>query len=146
MEILKFKAEHLEKVKMLSDDLFNDGWTITQFENELKDDNAQSVVLIENSVLIGFLFAKVICDDMEILNVGIHKEYQGKGYGKKLMEYILNFADVQNIKNVFLEVNDKNEKAKGLYLSFGFEENRRRKKYYGEEDGLELIKKIDKSN
>ncbi len=65
-------------------------------------------------------FARVVTDYTiyaYIMDVFILKEYQGKGYGKSLMNVIMNHQELQNLNRWGLATND----AHGLYKQFGFE-------------------------
>ncbi|MDP4143979.1 MAG: GNAT family N-acetyltransferase [Bacillota bacterium] len=55
-----------------------------------------------------------------IVNFGILKEYQGKGYGKQLLAYLLNILKTNNFNKVFIKVNADNQIAINLYKSYGF--------------------------
>jgi len=46
--------------------------------------------------------------------------YQSKGYGKKLLEYILNNDKIKNLNSIYLTVDKNNEKAINLYKKYGF--------------------------
>ena len=64
-------------------------------------------------------------------------EYQGNGYGDKLLKYIL---DNYSNRNFFLEVNVNNEKAINLYKKNGFNILTTRKHYYKDEDAYVMSK------
>ncbi|MDP4145692.1 MAG: GNAT family N-acetyltransferase [Bacillota bacterium] len=55
-----------------------------------------------------------------IVNFGILKEYQGKGYGKQLLAHLLNILKSNNFNKVLIKVNSDNQIALNLYRSFGF--------------------------
>ena len=81
---------------------------------------------IENSLCFGVYFenkqvgfARVITDYAVfawLLDVFILPEYQGKGYGKKLMEAITTHHSLQGLRRWGLGTDD----AHGLYKQFGF--------------------------
>ncbi|WP_297099517.1 GNAT family N-acetyltransferase [uncultured Draconibacterium sp.] len=81
---------------------------------------------IENSLCFGIYsenkqvgFARVITDYAVfawLLDVFILPEYQGKGYGKKLVEAIMTHPDLQGLRRWGLGTDD----AHGLYKQFGF--------------------------
>nr|WP_319998075.1 GNAT family N-acetyltransferase [uncultured Draconibacterium sp.] len=81
---------------------------------------------IENSLCFGVYvenkqvgFARVITDYAVfawLLDVFILPEFQGKGYGKKLMEVIITHNDLQGLRRWGLGTDD----AHGLYKQFGF--------------------------
>lgn len=64
-------------------------------------------------------FARVVTDYTVfawIMDVFILPDYQWNGYGKKLMEFIINHKDLKGLKRWGLGTND----AHGLYEKFGF--------------------------
>ena len=81
---------------------------------------------IENSLCFGVYlenkqvgFARVITDYAVfawLLDVFILPEYQGKGYGKKLVEAIMTHNNLQGLRRWGLGTDD----AHGLYKQFGF--------------------------
>src|SRR5690554_1090437 len=81
---------------------------------------------IENSICFGVYldeaqigFARVVTDYAVfawILDVFILKDFQGRGYGKKLMNTIMNQNNLQNLLRWGLGTDD----AHGLYEQYGF--------------------------
>ena len=81
---------------------------------------------IKNSLCFGVYFkktqmgfARVITDYATfayLADVFILEEFRGRGLSKWLMEIILNYSEVQNIRRWFLATKD----AHGLYKKFGF--------------------------
>ncbi len=59
----------------------------------------------------------------EYIEIGLHKNPEKKGVGKKLLDFALNYAfNELKTKKVFLEVFEENKKAINLYKNFGFRE------------------------
>ncbi len=81
---------------------------------------------IENSLCYGMYlndkqigFAKVVTDYATfafLADVFITEEYRGKGYSKKLVEFILGNPELQKIRGWMLKTKD----AHGLYKKYGF--------------------------
>ncbi|MCY1723508.1 GNAT family N-acetyltransferase [Prolixibacteraceae bacterium Z1-6] len=81
---------------------------------------------IENSLCFGVYidiqqigFARVVTDYAVfawIMDVFILEDYQGKGFGKKLISAIMSHDKLQNLKRWGLATDD----AHGLYKQFGF--------------------------
>ncbi len=81
---------------------------------------------IKNSLCFGVYykksqigFARVVTDYATfawLADVFILEEYRGRGLSKWLMEVIMNYSEVQNIRRWFLATKD----AHGLYKKFGF--------------------------
>lgn len=51
----------------------------------------------------------------------VHPQFLGKGIGKKIMEFVLSYAEQMHMKAVRLDVYEKNIPAIRLYESFGFQ-------------------------
>jgi len=64
-----------------------------------------------------FLFPK---NTLFIDKVGILEKHRGKGLGTKLLKFAFNVARRKKIKNIELEVIEKNIKAILLYQKLGF--------------------------
>lgn len=90
---------------------------------------------------------------LDLFEIAIDGQYQGKGFGNKLFEKALELIlsdekyrnrDKEDMK-IFLEVNRKNLKAIKLYKKNNFEEISVRKNYYGlNEDALIMVKSLKK--
>ena len=83
-----------------------------------------------NNQIIGFLMAMSAIDTADILNISINKDYQRKGYGKKLLYYLIKKLKDRTIGQLILEVRKSNHAAITFYLKHGFEEISLRKNYY----------------
>ena len=75
--------------------------------------------------------------EAHILNVCVHPNWRGKGYGRMMMNHLLDQAKLRNVSTVFLEVRVTNSPAIQLYGSMGFNEVGRRHGYYPAVNGRE---------
>jgi len=66
---------------------------------------------------------------MYVGGLAIHPAYAGKGYGKWMMQDIINFAKTHNRSRVDLSVSTENARAIALYKKCGFEIEGRLKNY-----------------
>jgi GNAT superfamily N-acetyltransferase len=82
---------------------------------------------MQNSICFGVFdfnhkqigFARITTDFVVfawLMDVFIDESYRGKGVGKMLMYYILNYPELLGIKGIGLKTKD----AHGLYEKFGF--------------------------
>lgn len=55
--------------------------------------------------------------------IAVHPEQQGKGWGRRLLEQALLYGRQRGATRSFLMADELNERAIGLYLSFGYEPN-----------------------
>lgn len=99
-------------------------------------------ILFQKNKIIGFLNIFEIYDKIEIVNINIKDEYQGKGYSKLLMDKLITYSNNHNIKNITLEVNSNNSIAINLYKKYEFKDVAIRKKYYNGIDGILMERKM----
>jgi ribosomal protein S18 acetylase RimI-like enzyme len=78
-----------------------------------------TLILIDNNLPVGY--AHIDYDDNKYwFGICILENYQGKGYGKKLMEYIFNHEKITNIDKIYLTVDKINDIAINLYKKYNF--------------------------
>ena len=77
-----------------------------------------TLILIDDNLPVGY--AHIDYDDKYWFGVCILDNYQGKGYGKKIMEYIFNHERIKNIDNIYLTVDKVNYIAISLYKKYNF--------------------------
>ena len=105
-------------------------WGENIFTDCLDNNQYRGVVIRVSEQNIGFAMLSVVLDELHLLNIAISTSWQGKGYGRKLLHYIIEQAKLSNLKQIFLEVRLSNKTAQSLYLSKGFNEIDCRKNYY----------------
>lgn len=141
-EILKLTNDDVVSVFEIEKKLIGTG-SIDDIKKSLESDVINYFVLKNNGVVLGFLELSTLPPEMELFDIAIDEKFQGKGYAKLLMNFMIDFAKENKCETIFLEVNRINQKAISLYDKFGFKEYAVRKNYYGENDAilmkLELI-------
>ena len=97
-----------------------------------------------NAQLVGFLAARQVVSDAEILNVAVHPEFRRLGVASELLLASLEEFHKSAAAQVFLELRESNLAARALYLRHGFVPSGRRKGYYQQppEDALCMHKKL----
>lgn len=127
---------------------FPSPWSRTGFEEVLSREHSQAYVIkgmYRGRVrVIGYLCLWLFLDEMHILNLAIHPEFQRQGLGQKLLEHALDLAEKRGICWATLEVRKSNRVALSLYKKMGFEPVRIRPKYYTDnrEDAVVMEKAI----
>ena len=140
-DIAKMTLEDLNNIKdnLISD--FDDFWNYSVFKSELESDSSHYLVVKDNSKIIGFAGIKVILPDADIMNIVVKKDFRNQGIGSLLLKKLINLSKSLNIKNLFLEVNEKNTPAILLYNKFGFKKISTRKNYY--KDNNAIVMRLD---
>lgn len=108
--------------------------------------------------VLGYIVFYGTIESMDIFEIAIKKEYQGRGFGERLMTESMEklVEDRKNLEgnnilenegtdfseNKFLlEVNEKNARALKLYKKIGFEKIYIRKNYYGKDENAVIMVK-----
>lgn len=86
----------------------------------------------------GFVLARAVADEAEILTLAVHPEKRGKGLGRALLQATISKARALGAKSIFLEVGVDNPPARALYAGLGFAKVGARKAYYNGGDALVL--------
>lgn len=142
--IEKMSENDLEEVTAIERRAFTDPWSKRAFQYDLKSDYAKPIVARFENHIAGYACLYLAADEMMIGNIAVSPDFQQRGIGSKMMEYIVDLAVNQSISQIALEVRESNQAARSLYLRFGFEITGRRKYYYRNptEDALMMIKGI----
>ncbi|MGV0033573.1 MAG: ribosomal protein S18-alanine N-acetyltransferase [Candidatus Azotimanducaceae bacterium WSBS_2022_MAG_OTU7] len=95
---------------------------------------------------VGHGILSVAAGESHLLNVCVHPDYQGHGFGRALVEHLLERARAEKAATIFLEVRPSNTAACKLYDKLGFNEIGVRENYYpavsGREDARLLAKEL----
>ncbi|MBP1043285.1 ribosomal protein S18-alanine N-acetyltransferase [Vagococcus sp. BWB3-3] len=133
------KEELAQRLWQISQASFDYGspWNVDQFLADINNPVSHYVLVEKVEKVIGYVVFHQVLDEAEVINIAVLPEFKGKKVAQELLEYGLKEIG-ENVQQVFLEVRETNDSAKGLYLKVGFEEIGRRKAYYHhpEEDGL----------
>jgi len=77
-------------------------------------------IIDENGIVLGHCFILLIKEDKPIFGIGLSPDIHGKGWGRKIAQYILDRSDNLGLPLVTLTVVKRNEKARKLYETLGF--------------------------
>lgn len=123
-------------------DAFRRGWGQDEFERLLADKAVRAHVASEGprATPMGFVLSHAVAPEAEILSIAIRADRRGQGLGAALLQHHLSRLASEGITISFLEVEEMNAAALGLYRSFGYEVVGRRRGYYegGAADALVL--------
>ena len=125
------------------------GYTHPWAEGIFKDclrNNHECWLLMSSDQNVGHGIMSVAVGESHLLNVCVHPDYQGLGFGRILVEHLIERARQGEASTMFLEVRPLNVVARELYSKLGFNEVGLRENYYpshaGREDALVLAKEL----
>ena len=102
-------------------------FTANQLKSEMGKPGYLHQLASYNGAPAGYLFLKKHshpqlqqAEALEISRIYCLQAHQGKGVGKAMMEYTLQFAQENGLPTIWLEVWKENTKALAFYTSFGF--------------------------
>ena len=123
----------LESINIIGRELHDNFDYLFKMENVLNTSYSRVYLYEEEGKVLGFIHVDSHFEITDLINIIVLKEYQNKGIGNKLLEFVVNNEEYEKI---MLEVRESNANAIHLYEKYGFKEIYRRKKYYGEEDAV----------
>lgn len=124
--------EDLEAVARLEELCFSIPWSSNAIEEAFANELYRFVAVEENGSVVGYANFRIVADEGEIERVAVHPDFRRRGYGRKLMEAMVEYSRKKGVRDMTLDVRVNNEKAINLYESCGFSEEGRRKDYYRE--------------
>jgi ribosomal-protein-alanine N-acetyltransferase len=112
-------------------------WSIKNFEDCMKAKNEAWVFINEYDEILGFAIVQRVVDEAHLLNICVKPSVQGQGYGRRILDHVIDYAKSIASVLVLLEVRSSNLRAQQLYLQAGFNEMSVRKGYYPASEGRE---------
>jgi ribosomal-protein-alanine N-acetyltransferase len=139
LNLTEFSWWHVVKAHEIDKQAFNaSAWSLPTFWSELTQRNRYYLALVdEKKEIMGFGGIAFNGADADIQTMVIKPEFQKKGYGKKLLDALLEKVYENKSKRIFLEVVAENKPAISLYLSRKFEQIAQRSNYYP--DGSDAV-------
>lgn len=119
MEIIEVNKSNISLLKDFTNNIL---------PNSFRYFNKRDINIIENHILTVLLlldnkpigYGHIDFDEKYWFGICILEGYQGKGYGKKIMDYIFNHNIIKNLNEIYLSVDKSNKIAIKLYEKYGF--------------------------
>lgn len=106
--------------------------TLAFLESTKQPFTQNCLALNEDGRPIGIFHMALDGDRVFLFGVGVLPEFQGKGYGKQIVQLAMNMVDEDRYKGIAVQVSSLNEEAMKLYHTTGFREVNRLDYYYDE--------------
>jgi ribosomal-protein-alanine N-acetyltransferase len=141
--IVPMQANDLDEIVAVERNLYEFPWTRGNFEDSLAA-GYSAWAARESGVLSGYMVTMMVLDEAHLLNFAVHRDWQGRGHGRRLLAHLEALARRGGANAMFLEVRPSNLPAMTLYRATGYVQIGVRRHYYpahrGREDALVLRK------
>lgn len=124
---------------------------LDQFKREFKQSGSTFYLLEDRAELIGYLKLNFAPDQsdlndplsLEIERIYLHDHFQGKGYGKQLLDFAVKIAVDFQFEFIWLGVWERNFKALNFYYKHGFVKFDQHPFKLGADDQLDYLLRLD---
>lgn len=106
-----YSVERLLDYRTPNNDDLREAGKLSMFTYVIKGKPVGFVHIYEKELKVG-----------QILFLGVHKDFQGKGYARELMKFAINEHKKRGMVAIRMNMRSTNEKARPLYESLGFKQ------------------------
>ncbi|HTO33917.1 MAG TPA: N-acetyltransferase [Pararhizobium sp.] len=150
-DIFPLEAADLPQAAAIHELRFTPCWSDGELHALLVQDTVFGFIARQSNALTrpitgGFVLARVAAGEAEILTIGVDPKFARLGLGWRLMRAAIREARDQAAETVFLEVDETNIAAVGLYRKLGFAKVGERRAYYQGVNGAKtaaLVMRLD---
>ena len=127
--IAKMTKDHIENVAELEKECFAEPWSAKSLEILLGESGIAFVAIRQNEV-VAYAGMMTVLDEGQITNVAVSNCCRRLGFGRLVVEALINYAKASGLATISLEVRESNIAAISLYERCGFERCGIRKGFY----------------
>jgi [ribosomal protein S18]-alanine N-acetyltransferase len=120
-------------------------WTATDYDIANRPATSGSVAE-KGSQIVGFIVARHVLDEIEILNIAVHPDSRRQGVATGLLSAALQRGIDHGARKAYLEVRASNTPAIRFYERHSFHPSGRRARYYSHpvQDAVILVSELRK--
>lgn len=130
INIRTMRREDCPIVAGIDKSCFPEAWSEAAFYDAMRQPHYSFLVIEEEYRVVGYIGMINTNQEGEITRIVLAEECRHRGYGSRLLENMLRWAEQLGLHEVFLEVRHSNEAAKELYKKYGFQVIAERRNYY----------------
>ena len=131
-EIHNLQEKFLDEIDIIENASFKSPWSKGAYAGEICNESAFYKVITINDEVVAYGGFHKIFDEAHITNIAVKESFRKQGFGRMLMEALLEEAKKLEIVAMTLEVRVSNISAVTLYEKMGFKSVGVRPKYYGD--------------
>ncbi|MBN2340333.1 MAG: ribosomal protein S18-alanine N-acetyltransferase [Deltaproteobacteria bacterium] len=131
IQIASATAEHLDAICNIENTCFLTPWTKDAVQSEISDIGwSRTIVALRESQVLGYCLYWLVADEIQLLKVAVHPQYQRKGVGGSMLQHIIHDGLSKKIHSITLELRASNPAARRLYEKLNFQVTGIRRGYY----------------
>lgn len=142
MNVLPASEEDAEQIAALERACIECPWSERDLRYALGESRYLFFKAEEGGTIVGYAGVEVVLGEANVQNVAVSPGYRRRGLGRVLVLRLLEAAKGRGATRAFLEVNESNAAAIGLYESLGFAAVSTRKRYYGDAAAIVMSKEL----
>ena len=120
IDFKKLDKSNCQIFEKIQKDKYTINWNEDEIKNLLEKGGGEGIILIYNSIPIGYCLFRILMDEVEILSIEIEAKFRSMGLGLILFNEIERSFEERKISKCFLEVNINNDLARNFYEKLGF--------------------------
>jgi [ribosomal protein S18]-alanine N-acetyltransferase len=132
----------VEAIHRIEEASFPAPWRREFFTSELAADGRFNVVAKRDGVLVGYLFAMWIFDEMHVNKIAVDASARRLGIADALMARCFDFARTHAVQTISLEVRKSNRGAQEFYRHLEFESSYLRPRYYPDGEAAVVMTRL----
>lgn len=130
VEIVPATRADVQAVHRIEEESFPSPWRREFFVAELLADRRFCLVAKRGGVVVAYVFAMWLLDEMHINKIAVTAAERRQGIADDLMERCFAFAREHEVTSISLEVRRSNDGAQAFYRHLGFVSEHVRRNYY----------------
>ncbi len=139
-DIFPMETSDVRAVSLLQAARFAHAWSDGEFHALLSQETvfgfmARQIGLLSRNTPAGFVLSRAVAGEAEILTIAVDARFGRCGLGWRLMQAAMREARSRGSEEMFLEVDEANVAAVGLYTRLGFRKVGERRGYYRDGSG-----------
>jgi ribosomal-protein-alanine N-acetyltransferase len=146
--IIEASQEDLDLVLLIESDSYPSPWTLNFFRLMLNAEPGLFIVAKEYDVVIGYTVGEVESRGRlgvagHVMNIAVDRNHRKSGVGTGLLDELERRFLNKGANVSYLEVRESNVIAQRMYRDRGYVYLNKVENYYGDEDGLVMVKRLN---
>lgn len=129
LDLRRMQIPDLEAVLAIENQVYEFPWTRGNFIDSIAA-GYEAWLLDDGGLVAGYFLALQGVDEMHLLNISVAPAAQGRGHARQMLDALCRLCRQSGCLQLWLEVRKSNERARLLYVRYGFTEVGQRRAYY----------------